>query len=184
MYIDINHPWLICANTDCSWSISFSWTVCIWHTLRFIIVTWITLWSKMLWRNKKTFESTPCSRDQMLAERRRKNARKSALHISSSYAKILGETNFHAREIPRSGWKVEGGEERKRKKKKKKKKVGENNGHFRFVRKHTWTNWIPIRNTFGEDWAAWNDVDPYTDFYVSFILVSKSILGWSLKYKD
>ena len=23
--------------------------------------------------------------------------------ISSSYAKILGETNFHAREIPRSG---------------------------------------------------------------------------------
>ena len=33
------------------------------------------------------------------------------LHISSSYAKILGETNFHAREIPRSGWKVEGGEE-------------------------------------------------------------------------
>ena len=25
------------------------------------------------------------------------------LHISSSYAKILGETNFHAREIPRSG---------------------------------------------------------------------------------
>ena len=38
------------------------------------------------------------------------------LHISSSYAKILGETNFHAREIPRSGWKVEGGEERKKKK--------------------------------------------------------------------
>ena len=47
----------------------------------------------------------------------RKNARKSAffrkkiknylkksfLHIFSSYAKILGETNFHAREIPRSG---------------------------------------------------------------------------------
>ena len=25
------------------------------------------------------------------------------LHISSSYAKILGETNFHAREIPLSG---------------------------------------------------------------------------------
>ena len=25
------------------------------------------------------------------------------LHISSSYAKILGETNFQAREIPRSG---------------------------------------------------------------------------------
>ena len=42
------------------------------------------------------------------------------LHISSSYAKILGETNFQSQELPRSGWKVEGGEERKRKKKKKK----------------------------------------------------------------
>ena len=39
------------------------------------------------------------------------------LHISSSYAKILGETNFHAREIPLSGWKVEGVEERKKEKK-------------------------------------------------------------------
>ena len=36
------------------------------------------------------------------------------LHISSSYAKILGETNFHAREIPRSGWKAEGVERRKK----------------------------------------------------------------------
>ena len=44
-----------------------------------------------------------------------------SLHISSSYAKILGETNFHAREIPRSGWKVEGGERRKKKKKKEEK---------------------------------------------------------------
>ena len=66
------------------------------------------------------------------------------LHISSSYAKILGETNFHAREIPRSGWKVEGGKEKERKrkkeekKKKKKKKVGENNGQLRFVRHHVW----------------------------------------------
>ena len=59
------------------------------------------------------------------------------LHISSSYAKILGETNFHAREIPPSGWKVEGGEEKERKKKKKK-KVGENNGQLRFVRHHVW----------------------------------------------
>ena len=54
------------------------------------------------------------------------------MHISSSYAKILGETNFHAREIPRSGSKVEGGE------RKKKKKVGENNGQLRFVRHHLW----------------------------------------------
>ena len=52
------------------------------------------------------------------------------MHASSSYVKILGETNFHAREIPRSGWKVEGGEEEE-KRKKKKKKVGENNGQLR-----------------------------------------------------
>ena len=45
------------------------------------------------------------------------------LHISSSYAKILGETNFHAREIPRSGLKVEGVEERKKERKKRKKWV-------------------------------------------------------------
>ena len=51
--------------------------------------------------------------------------------MSSSYAKILGETNFYARKIPWSGWKVEGGEEKKRKKRKKK-KVVENNGRLRF----------------------------------------------------
>ena len=34
--------------------------------------------------------------------------------ISSSYAKILGETNFHAREIPRSGSKAKDGEKRKK----------------------------------------------------------------------
>ena len=33
--------------------------------------------------------------------------------MSSSYAKILGETNFHAREIPRSGSKAEDGERKK-----------------------------------------------------------------------
>ena len=38
------------------------------------------------------------------------------LHISSSYAKILGEKLFHTWEIPRSGSKAEDGEkERKRK---------------------------------------------------------------------
>ena len=37
-------------------------------------------------------------------------------NISSSYAKILGETNFHAREFPRSGWKVEGGEKEEKSK--------------------------------------------------------------------
>ena len=34
--------------------------------------------------------------------------------LSSSYAKILGETNFHTREIPRSGSKAEDGEKRDR----------------------------------------------------------------------
>ena len=37
------------------------------------------------------------------------------LHISSGYAKILGETNFRTLEIPRSGSKAEdGGKKRKR----------------------------------------------------------------------
>ena len=38
------------------------------------------------------------------------------LHISSSYAKILGETNFHAREIPRSGSTAEDGERKRERK--------------------------------------------------------------------
>ena len=47
------------------------------------------------------------------------------LDIPSIYSKILGETNFHAREIPQRGWKAEGVGKRK-------KKVGENNGLLRF----------------------------------------------------
>ena len=36
------------------------------------------------------------------------------MHISSSYAKILGETNFRTREIPQSGSKAkDGGEKNK-----------------------------------------------------------------------
>ena len=35
------------------------------------------------------------------------------LHISSSYAKILGEKLFHTREIPRSGSKAEDGERKR-----------------------------------------------------------------------
>ena len=42
------------------------------------------------------------------------------LHLSSSYAKILGETNFHTREFPRSGSKAkDGGGKKKRKKERK-----------------------------------------------------------------
>ena len=36
------------------------------------------------------------------------------LHISSSYAKILGETKFHTREISRSGSKAKDGEKKKK----------------------------------------------------------------------
>ena len=36
------------------------------------------------------------------------------MHISSSYAKILGETNFHAWKIPGSGSKAEDGEKERR----------------------------------------------------------------------
>ena len=43
------------------------------------------------------------------------------MHISSSYAKILGETNFRTREIPRSGSKAEDGEKKKERKRERKK---------------------------------------------------------------
>ena len=46
------------------------------------------------------------------------------LQISSSYAKILGETDFGTREIPRSGTKAEDGE----KEKKERLNDGNNNG--------------------------------------------------------
>ena len=60
------------------------------------------------------------------------------MHISSSYAKILGETNFHAREIPRSGSKAEDGGEEERKRERGA-KVGENNGQATHgARKHAW----------------------------------------------
>ena len=37
------------------------------------------------------------------------------MHISSSYAKILGETNFHTRDIPRSQSKAKDGEKKEKK---------------------------------------------------------------------
>ena len=39
------------------------------------------------------------------------------MHISSSYAKILGETNFQPWEIPRSGSKAKDGKEREKREK-------------------------------------------------------------------
>merc|ERR1739838_347307 len=50
------------------------------------------------------------------------------LHISSSYAKILGEKLFRTWEIPRSGSKAENGEERKRERKRERLNDGDNNG--------------------------------------------------------
>ena len=82
------------------------------------------------------------------------------LHISSSYAKILGETNFHAREIPRSGWKVEGGEKEERKRRKKK-KVGENNGQLRFVRHHEWHTQACLEQNLFTLWLLWFNIQIY-----------------------
>ena len=51
------------------------------------------------------------------------------LHISSSYAKILGETNFRTREISRSGSKAKDGDKkRERKRERNRLNDGNNNG--------------------------------------------------------
>ena len=49
-------------------------------------------------------------------------------HISSSYAKILGETYFCTREIPRSGSKAKDGERKSKGEGKKRLNDGDNNG--------------------------------------------------------
>ena len=60
------------------------------------------------------------------------------LHISSSYAKILGETNFRTREIPRSGSKAKDGE-KKEQKKERRANDGNNNGQATHgARKNAW----------------------------------------------
>ena len=59
------------------------------------------------------------------------------MHISSSYAKILGEKLFHTWEIPRSGSKAKDGEERR--KKRERLNNGNNNGQATHgARKHAW----------------------------------------------
>ena len=60
------------------------------------------------------------------------------MHISSNYAKILGETNFRTRDIPQSGSKAKDGE-REKKKEKRRLNDGENNGQATHsARKHAW----------------------------------------------
>ena len=58
------------------------------------------------------------------------------MHISSSYAKILGEKLFHTWEIPRSGSPAKDGE---RTRERERAKVGDNNGQATHgARKHAW----------------------------------------------
>ena len=58
------------------------------------------------------------------------------MHISSSYAKILGEKLFHTWKIPRSGSKAKDGKEEREEINR---KVGYNNGQVMHgARKHAW----------------------------------------------
>ena len=68
------------------------------------------------------------------------------MHISSSYAKILGETNFQPWEFPRSGSKAKDGEKRGEKERL---NDGNNNGQLCIAnatssgeRKAAWANFI------------------------------------------
>ena len=45
------------------------------------------------------------------------------MYVSSSYAKILGETNFHTQEFPRSGSKAEDGEKREKEREREERKL-------------------------------------------------------------
>ena len=61
------------------------------------------------------------------------------MHLSSSYAKILGGKLFRTQEFLRSGSKAEDGEKREKERKKERPKVGENNGQATHgARKHAW----------------------------------------------
>ena len=63
------------------------------------------------------------------------------MHISSSYAKILGDKLFRTWEFPRSGSKAEDGEKerKKRERERERAKVGDNNGQaMHGARKHAW----------------------------------------------
>ena len=61
------------------------------------------------------------------------------MHISSIYAKIMGEKLFRTWKIPRSGSKAEDGEKREKESKKERPKVGDNNGQATHgARKHAW----------------------------------------------
>ena len=76
------------------------------------------------------------------------------MHISSSYAKILGEKLFRTWEIPRSGSKAKNGEKRKIKRERERERLndGDNNGQATHgARKHAWLTQAA--------WANKNPVD-------------------------
>ena len=82
------------------------------------------------------------------------------MHISSSYANILGETNFRTREIPRSGSKAKDAKEKKGKRP----KVGDNNGQATYgARKHSWRTQ-----------AAWANKSCQTHFSYELITMTKT----------
>ena len=61
------------------------------------------------------------------------------MHISSNYAKILGEKLFRTWEIPRSGSKAKDGEKRKGRGEKERLNDGNKNGQATHgARKHAW----------------------------------------------
>ena len=64
------------------------------------------------------------------------------MHISSSYAKILGDKLFRTREIPRSGSKAEDGE-----KERKRLNDGNNNGQDKWLHVR---DFVDIMNLFKE----------------------------------
>ena len=69
------------------------------------------------------------------------------LHISSNYAKILGEQLFRTWEFPRSGSKAKTGEEKK--KEKERLNNGDNNGQATHgARKHAWRTQAAWANRF------------------------------------
>ena len=83
------------------------------------------------------------------------------MHISSSYAKILGETNFRTREIPLSGSKAKDGEKKRKREKEERLNGGDNNGQGTHgALKHAWrthavcANLLVMPKHWGENYFA------------------------------
>ena len=72
------------------------------------------------------------------------------MYISSSNAKILGETNFYTREIPQSGSKAKDGEKKRRRGEKERLNDGNNNGQATHgAHKHAWRTQAAWAKTLG-----------------------------------